>query len=138
MILVYIVEKVYLTNSKKCKYHLYGCILLIKGNKPLMHLVLCKKFDVWVNGKRFLTIKDFIIIFSLLENIRRILVIALWNFSPRILRVFIWTKDFVSTSIKFTKTQSWVCIHDFLLEYWQSKTIFSIARDIGKFLSLDD
>jgi len=47
-----------------------------------------------------------------------VLAVGTWNLSPHILRVFYWTKDFVPTFVKLTKTQCWVRIHGFPLEYW--------------------
>lgn len=38
-----------------------------------------------------------------LEDIRRVLLIGVWNLSPKVFRVFVWTKDFISTSMKFMK-----------------------------------
>ena len=61
-----------------------------------------------------------------------------WNFSPGILGVFSWSKDFVPTTMKMTKAQCWVRIHGLPMEYWQPKVIFSIARGVGTPISLDD
>jgi len=39
------------------------------------------------------------------------------RFVSKILRVFVLTKDFVMTSMKLTKAQCWVSIHDLPLKY---------------------
>ncbi|XP_068466565.1 uncharacterized protein [Phaseolus vulgaris] len=46
--------------------------------------------------------------------------------------------DFVPTTMKSTKAQTWVRIYHFPLEYWKPRTIFSIVRGIGTTLSLDE
>jgi len=58
--------------------------------------------------------------------------------SPGFLRLFVWKKDFVPSTMKSTKTQAWVRIYHLPLEYWRPKALFSIARGIGTPLSLDD
>jgi len=40
--------------------------------------------------------------------------------------------------MKLTKAQCWIRIHGLSMEYWQPKSIFSIARGIDTHLSLDD
>jgi len=61
-----------------------------------------------------------------------------WNLNSGIFRVFAWTKDFVSSSMKLTKAQCWVRIRGHSMEYWQPKPIFSIAGEISTHLSLDN
>jgi len=58
--------------------------------------------------------------------------------SPGFLRLFVWTKEFVPSTMKSTKIQAWVRIYHLPLEYWRPKALFSIARGIGTHLSLDD
>jgi len=52
--------------------------------------------------------------------------------------LFAWTKDFIPTTMKSTKTQVWVRIYHLLLEYWRPRAIFSKTRGLGTPLSLDD
>jgi len=40
--------------------------------------------------------------------------------------------------MKSTKAQTWVRIYHLPLEYWKPRTIFSIVRDLGTPLSLDE
>jgi len=57
--------------------------------------------------------------------------------SPGFLRLFSWTKDFVPSTMKSTKSQAWVRIYHLPLEYWRPRAIFSITRGIGTPLSLN-
>ena len=58
--------------------------------------------------------------------------------SPGLLRLFAWTKDFVPSTMRSTKAQTWVRIYHLPLEYWKPRTIFSIVRGLGTPLSLDE
>ena len=58
--------------------------------------------------------------------------------SPGFLRLFAWTKDFVSATMKSTKTQAWIRIYKLSLEYWRPRVIFSIIRSLDTPLSLDE
>ena len=56
--------------------------------------------------------------------------------TPGFLRLFVWTKDFVPTTMKSTKTQAWVRLYRLPLEYRRSRVIFSIIKGLGTPLSL--
>jgi len=43
LFVVQIPKDVYLAGLEECKNHLYGRIILAKGDKPLTHLDFCKK-----------------------------------------------------------------------------------------------
>jgi len=132
-----------LAGLKDCKTHLHGRIILSKGDKPLTLLDLTKKLQlVWKAigswkaiplGKGFYKFE-----FSSLEDMRWALGMGSLKLSPSILKLFAWTKDFVPSTMKSTKTQTWVRIYHFPLEYWRPRAIFSITRGIGTPLSLDD
>jgi len=127
----------------KCKNHLHDMIVLVKGYKSLPHLDMCKKLNVaWkalISLKAIPFSKEFYeFSFTSLEDTRNVLAVGSWNLFPRFLRVFTYTKDFVSITIKFTKAQCWVRIHGLPLEYWQPCAIFSIARGVGTPRVLDD
>jgi len=53
-------------------------------------------------------------------------------------RIFAWTKDFVSSSMKFTKVQCWIRIHGLPMKYWKPKSIFFIVKEIDIRLSLSE
>jgi len=76
--------------------------------------------------------------FSFLEDMRWVLGMGSWQLSPSFLRLFAWKKDVVPSTMKSTKTQAWVRICNFPLEYWRPRAIFSIAIGIDTPLSLDD
>jgi len=96
MISVQIPEEDYLAGLEECKNHLYGRIVLCKGDKPLTHLEVCKKLEwAWRSlgswkaiplGKGFYEFA-----FSSLEDLRRVLGVSSSNLSPMILRVFVWS-----------------------------------------------
>jgi len=69
---------------------------------------------------------------------RRVFDVGSWILALDILRVFAWTKICVLATMKLIKVQSWMRIHGLPLKYWQSKVIFSIAREISNPLVLDD
>ena len=69
LIFVQIDEDVYLVGLEDCKNHLHGRIVLSKGDKPLTHIVICKKLillgNLWDLGKLFLCEKGFMNLFFL-------------------------------------------------------------------------
>ena len=73
-----------------------------------------------------------------IEDMRWALGMGSLKLSPGLLRLFAWTKDFVPTTIRTTKAQTWVRIYHLPLEYWKPRTIFSILRGLGTPLSLDE
>lgn len=75
--------------------------------------------------------------FSCLEDVQRVRSINLWSLNPRILKLFTWTKDFVSSSVSQTSTQVWVRIHGLSHEYWRPKIIFAIASSLGTPICID-
>ena len=76
--------------------------------------------------------------FPSIEDIRWTLMMGSLKLSPSLLRLFVWTKDFVPATMKSTKAQTWVRIYHLPLEYWKPRTIFSIVRGLGTPLSLDE
>jgi len=110
-IVVQIDETDYLIGLKDCKIHLHGQIILSKGDKPLTYLDLTQKLQpVWKAleswkaiplGKGFYKFE-----FSSLKDMRWTLGIGSSKLSPGFLRLFAWTKDFVLTTMKSTKTQA--------------------------------
>jgi len=143
MVVVWVDEEDYMIGLEDCKIHVHGRIILSKGDKPFTHLDLTKKLQlVWKAigpwkaiplGKGFYEFE-----FSSLEDMRLILGMGSLQLSPDFLRLFAWTKDFVPSTMKSTKTQTWVRIYHFPLEYWRPRAIFSITRGIGTPLSSDD
>ncbi|ESW30332.1 hypothetical protein PHAVU_002G144100 [Phaseolus vulgaris] len=47
-------------------------------------------------------------------------------------------QEFVPATMKSTKTQAWIQIYKFPLEYWRPRAIFSIIRGLGTPFSLDE
>jgi len=100
-----------LVGLENCKTHLDGQIILSKGDKPLTHLDLTKKLQlVWKVigpwkaiplGKGFYEFE-----FSSLEDMRWVLEVGSWKLSSGFLRLLAWTKDFVPSTMKSTKTQA--------------------------------
>jgi len=39
-------EETYLTGLEECNNHLHNRIVLVKGDKPLIHLDVCKKLEL--------------------------------------------------------------------------------------------
>jgi len=66
---------------------------------------------------------------------RWVIGVGSWQLSSGLLRLFAWTKDFVPSTMKSTKTQAWVRIYHFPLKYWRPRAILFITRDIGTPLS---
>ena len=49
--------------------------------------------------------------------------------SPGFLRLFAWTKDFVPSTMKSTKTHAWVRIYHFPLKYWRPSDTIQGVKD---------
>ena len=143
MIMVRIDEADYLAELKDCKTHLHGQVILSKGDKPHTHLDLTKKLQpmwkalgLWKEipfGKGFYGFE-----FASLEDMRWALRMGSLKLSPGFLRLFAWTIEFVPSTMKSTKTQTWIQIYKLPLEYWRPRAIFSIIRGLGTPLSLDE
>jgi len=136
-------EEDYLQGLEECKNHVYRRIILARGDKAQTHLELCLKLKVlWKDlgdwkaipiGKGFYEFS-----FHSLDEMRRALTIGVWNLAPGVLRLFVWSKDFIPSTVKLTKTQCWVKLRGLPMEYWKPRTLFSITRGIGTPLSLDE
>ncbi|KAI5384637.1 hypothetical protein KIW84_071589 [Lathyrus oleraceus] len=68
--------------------------------------------------------------FSSLEDSRRVRSVNSWSLNPGYLKLFTWTKDFNSSSLKQTFAQVWIHIHGLSQEYWRPKINFAIASSI--------
>jgi len=122
MIVVRIDEANYLAGLENCKTHLHGRVILSKGDKSLTHLDLNKKLlPVWKALGLWKTIpleKSFYEFeFASLEDMRWALRMGSLKLSHGFLRLFAWTNFFVLATMKSTKTQAWVRIYRFPLEY---------------------
>lgn len=121
-----------------CKIHLHECIILTKGNKTLIHLDLCKKLWKYESMRDNSSWKSIIWICILfVKGFRKDS--SCWNvtFIFWFSLCFSWTKDFLFSFKKLTKTQYWIHIYGLPNEYWQLKAIFSITCGIDTLLSLD-
>jgi len=135
MVAIRVEEEDYLTGLEDCKTHLHGRIILCKGNKPLTHLALTKRLHlVWDSIGPWKAIplrKGFYEFeFSSLEDMQWVVEMGSWQLSPSFLVLFAWTKEFVTSTTKSTKTQAWVRIYNLPLEYWRPRVVFSITRGI--------
>jgi len=109
MVVIRVEEEDYLTGLEDYKTHLHDRIILSKGDKPHTHFDLTKKLQLtwkaigpWKTiplGKGFYEFE-----FSSLEDMWFVLGVGSWQLSPGFLRLFSWTKDFVPSTMKSTKT----------------------------------
>lgn len=54
-----------------------------------------------------------------------------WNISQGLLKIFPWSKDFLSSIQQNNTAQVWVHFYGLAQEYWKPKILFAITRSIG-------
>jgi len=107
MVVVRVDEEDYLAGLEDCKTHLHGRIILSKGDKPLTHLYLTKELQlVWkvIGPWKAIPLRKGFYEFSSLDDMRWAFGMSSLQLSPGFLRLFAWTKDFVPSTMKSTKT----------------------------------
>lgn len=129
-------EEEYVAGMETCKHNLHARIIWPKGSTPLTVFDLRAKLAVmWKNlgewGISSLGSGYYELIFTSLEDIKRVRSIASWNLNPGVLKLFAWTRDFSLNNQNTSSAQVWLRIYGLAQEYWRPKIMFAIASSVG-------
>jgi len=99
-----------------CKHNLHARIIWPKGSTPLTVFELrAKLVFLWKNlgqwgisslGKGF-----YELVFTSLEDVKRVRYMASWNLNLGVLKLFAWTRDFNTCIQNSSSAQVWVRIY---------------------------
>lgn len=75
--------------------------------------------------------------FSILDDVGRVRFMLSWNLNPRVLKLLLWSRDFIPNNVNHTSAQVWVRIHGLPTEYGTPKIIFAIASNLCTPICID-
>ncbi|OIW07807.1 hypothetical protein TanjilG_31999 [Lupinus angustifolius] len=121
-IAIKIPEEEYQAGLQRCKTHLYGRLILSKGDTPIKFNELRAKLQgLWTMIGTWSMISlshgfyDFS--FSSVEDMMTVCAVGSWSLKPGFLRLSLWTPDFNPNLQKMSHSQCWVRILGLPLEY---------------------
>lgn len=90
------------------------------------------KWSITSLGKEF-----FEFVFSSLEDCQRVWSMNAWTLSQGVLKLFLWSKDVVLSTLKQTLTRVWIRIHGLPHKYWRPQILFVIASSVEILVYID-
>ncbi|KAF1869339.1 hypothetical protein Lal_00018432 [Lupinus albus] len=143
VVAVKIPEDAYQAGLQRCMNHLYGRLVLAKGDQPMKFVDLKSKLmGLWKMVGKWSMISlgrgFYEFTFSYVEDMMSICATGSWNLKPGLLRLSLWTPNFNPVLQKVPHSQCWIKIYGLPQEYWCPNIIFTIAGGIGSPISLDE
>lgn len=135
-------EEEYKLGLEACKHHLHGRVIWSRGASPLtLSNLRSKLMEHWASiGKWGVTSLGkgvYKFAFSSLEDVQRARSVNTWSLPNSVLKLFLWTKYFLPSTLRQTLAQVWIRIHRLSQEYWRPKILFAIASSIDTPICID-